>query len=132
MEKTFRFIKSCMSWNKKDVLWKNKKKMCSLWGSNSRPPDYETDALPTELKERGLNTSCTKSASIALFNHIWAYIDKCEIGREIISSGQITFIPCNHDALPLTKTLHYIWFKLISWLTIDVSLLIIFTICILK
>ena len=25
--------------------------VCSLWGSNSRPPDYETDALPTELKE---------------------------------------------------------------------------------
>ena len=27
------------------------KLFCSLWGSNSRPPDYETDALPTELKE---------------------------------------------------------------------------------
>jgi hypothetical protein len=27
--------------------------MCSLPGSNWRPPDYETDALPTELKERG-------------------------------------------------------------------------------
>ncbi len=23
---------------------------CLLWGSNSRPPDYETDALPTELR----------------------------------------------------------------------------------
>ena len=27
------------------LLW------CSLWGLNSRPPDYETDALPTELKD---------------------------------------------------------------------------------
>ena len=27
----------------------HKKKMCSRGGSNSRPSDYETDALPTEL-----------------------------------------------------------------------------------
>ena len=27
------------------------KTICSMWGSNSRPPDYETDALPTELTE---------------------------------------------------------------------------------
>ena len=27
---------------------------CSVWGSNSRPPDYETDALPTELTERAV------------------------------------------------------------------------------
>ncbi len=27
--------------------WKMRKKKCPLWGSNSRPSDYETDALPT-------------------------------------------------------------------------------------
>ena len=26
-----------------------KKKICPGWGSNSRPSDYETDALPTAL-----------------------------------------------------------------------------------
>ena len=25
------------------------KKLCGMWGSNSRPSDYETDALPTAL-----------------------------------------------------------------------------------
>ena len=27
------------------------KKLCSRWGSNSRPSDYETDALPTALRK---------------------------------------------------------------------------------
>ena len=31
-------------------------KQCSLPGSNWRPSDYETDALPTEPKERQLDT----------------------------------------------------------------------------
>ena len=31
------------------------KRHCSMWGSNSRPPDYETDALPTELIERAVD-----------------------------------------------------------------------------
>ena len=29
---------------------KTKKKACPRWGSNSRPSDYETDALPTALR----------------------------------------------------------------------------------
>ena len=28
---------------------REKKKLCGMWGSNSRPSDYETDALPTAL-----------------------------------------------------------------------------------
>ena len=31
------------------TLDKNDKKKCLVWGSNSRPSDYETDALPTAL-----------------------------------------------------------------------------------
>ena len=34
--------------------WKKKrKKICPGWGSNSRPSDYETDALPTALPRLG-------------------------------------------------------------------------------
>ena len=33
-----------------------KKKSCPLWGSNSGPSDYETDALPTALRRQ---TRCT-------------------------------------------------------------------------
>ena len=33
---------------------KNTKKKCSGGGSNSRPSDYETDALPTELPKQQL------------------------------------------------------------------------------
>lgn len=29
----------------------SKEKQCSRWGSNSRPSDYETDALPTALRK---------------------------------------------------------------------------------
>ncbi len=32
---------------------------CSERGSNSRPPDYETDALPTELSERAVVDVCS-------------------------------------------------------------------------
>ena len=44
-------LKGTAGYKKTDL--RGKKQLCSLWGSNSRPPDYETDALPTELKERG-------------------------------------------------------------------------------
>ena len=30
----------------------NSKKVCPRWGSNSRPSDYETDALPTALRRQ--------------------------------------------------------------------------------
>ena len=42
------------NWRAQMRKWKKKeekaKKKCPLWGSNSRPSDYETDALPTALR----------------------------------------------------------------------------------
>ena len=34
------------------VVWQEQK-VCPRWGSNSRPSDYETDALPTALRRLG-------------------------------------------------------------------------------
>ena len=39
-------------WNTTRERKKSKKKECPGWGSNSRPSDYETDALPTALPRR--------------------------------------------------------------------------------
>ena len=39
-----------------------------MWGSNSRPPDYETDALPTELTKRH------KLLLFAFFFWLWTRI----------------------------------------------------------
>ena len=36
-----------------------KKNFCGMRGSNTRPPDYETDALPTELTPLGALTDAT-------------------------------------------------------------------------
>ena len=49
------------------------KKRCGLWGSNSRPRDYETRALPTEPKPLHLRSfSLTLVHSIFVF--VWAYV----------------------------------------------------------
>ena len=40
-----------LAWIKKCIPTEIK---CFMWGSNSRPPDYETDALPTELTKQNL------------------------------------------------------------------------------
>ena len=65
---------------KKEISWKKQKKECPLWGSNSRPSDYETDALPTALRrptqpgvchglsrKTQLKTTCTRSTSEKVF-----------------------------------------------------------------
>ena len=42
------------------------KNECSMRGSNSRPPDYETDALPTELTEQAFDVNY--NPEIKIFN----------------------------------------------------------------
>ena len=44
------FVQSTLTWQKESYVSEYNKK-CSLPGSNWRPSDYETDALPTEPKE---------------------------------------------------------------------------------
>ena len=40
------------------VVWQEQK-VCPRWGSNSRPSDYETDALPTALRRLALGERWT-------------------------------------------------------------------------
>ena len=58
-DKKVRLVSGSNSWSCKFQGKKKKLKplaFCPVWGSNSRPSDYETDALPTALTRRLVDT----------------------------------------------------------------------------
>ena len=57
------FVQSTLTWQKESYVSEYNKK-CSLPGSNWRPSDYETDALPTEPKELGGANSAEVARSL--------------------------------------------------------------------
>ena len=53
-----------------NVIKNLKKNLCHLWGSNSRPSDYETDVLPTAPRRHLNNIALELYMQIYCFMHI--------------------------------------------------------------
>ena len=55
------------------MLWQGikMKNKCPGWGSNSRPSDYETDALPTALPRLLCNVSQSHNYNSRLYSVLW-------------------------------------------------------------
>ena len=67
---------------KKKVEKEKKKNLCHLWGSNSRPSDYETDALPTAPRRHLVASAFIKLN--AVHNMYWLILVVIKVKKMIV------------------------------------------------
>jgi hypothetical protein len=74
---------------------KKNQKECPRWGSNSRPSDYETDALPTALRRLGedLHDYCLR---------------ECSIEQSSLKKSQVTYCTSYKYDVPCSSVLYVV------------------------